>query len=164
MLPDCQSGSRPEPLAIVAVPTRAAAGHVPAFASLSPHGGTPATSPSSPGGRVMSRRPRPCSRSCLETVSVNGVAASAWGSTVPALNDGENPPSQPAIANDGSNVASGVPCASPGAGWCDHGSSSLVAVTVPQLCGLASSALGPPWNASFNSLSGCWGRSAKLTL
>src|SRR5450759_3043881 len=154
-LPPRRSARRP-PAPAVVVPICEAGGHVPVLAWASPHSGTPAIFPSSPGGVCTVIPPSRCSPSWRENVTLNGLKPPAWLFVVPALNDGLNPPPHPVLMlNVSDGVTAGVPL---------QGVSDVWVWNVPHDGGVMNGARRPPKKCSFRSLNGSCGLLANVVV
>jgi hypothetical protein len=152
------TGDGPVPTVAVTVPARVLAGHSPLAASASGHSDTPATLPSSPGGREKRTLRRRWSRSgrFTEMASEPGsppAAVLAAVSLTAGVNDGfaGHAPPEPLklVVNESCGRFSAPPL---------QGVSVATAVCEPQSAGLLRIAVGPPRNDSANEVNGTCGR------
>src|ERR1019366_6748195 len=151
------SGLLPGPASTTAWPSLDPAGQGPAFASVSPHCGTPAMIAEIPCGDLNDTVSIRCWPSGRVRCMTNGVKPPASVVVVPAVSDGENgrapdgegaPPGPSAIAKLAFVRKSGA--------WgLLHGVRSALVVYVLHLVGVASVALLPPSKWRWKSLNGC---------
>src|SRR4029077_17943320 len=137
-------------------PTRDTSGQLPAFASASEHGGTPAIFASMPGGSDVVSPASPWSASEREKDSTNGEEAPARGLGVAPAQLGEKPLTQPAEIWKGiEKLAGDIPL---------QGLSEAPVVNVPQLSGVTSAPRGPPKRPSLSSPNGSCGLSSNVVV
>ena len=147
-MPGRKNGCGPGPAPASTVPTCDAAGQAP-VAAPGVHSGTLAIFASRPGGSVTLSPESSWSVSLRESDSANGVNAPASVLVDPAVNEGENPVTQPAlIENESVGEAAAAPF---------QGVRADVAVNDPQLSGVATAARAPPKKSSLKSLNGSCG-------
>src|SRR5689334_819101 len=152
------TGDGPVPTVAVTVPARVSVGQLPLAASASGHSVTPATLPSSPGGREKRTPSRRWSRSGRVTViasepgSPPAAVLAALSLTV-GVNGGLAGQAAPEPLKLVVNESWGLLTAPP-----LQGVSAATAVCDPQSAGLLRIAVGPPRNASANEVNGTCGR------
>src|ERR1019366_433109 len=151
------SGLLPGPASTTAWPSLDPAGQVPAFASVSPHCGTPAMIAEIPCGDLNDTVSIRCWPSGRVRCMTNGVKPPASVVVVPAVGDGENgrAPDGQAAPPGPSAIAKLAFVRKSGAWGLLHGVRSALVVYVLHLVGVASVALLPPSKWRWKSLNGC---------